>query len=60
MGERFGNHTFRGTGIMAYLKNEGALGQAQHMEANASISTMRIYDRCELETTPDEVEPIIL
>ena len=45
---------------MAYLKNEGALGQAQHMEANASISTMRIYDRCELETTPDEVEPIIL
>lgn len=60
LGERFGNHTFRGTGITAYLKNEGALEQAQYMAAHASISTTRIYDRREQEATLDEVERIIL
>ena len=29
---RIGNHTFRATGITAYLKNKGTLEAAQHIE----------------------------
>ena len=60
LGGRFGNHSFRGTGITAYLKNEGSLDQAQFMAGHANISTTKIYDRREQETTLDEVERIIL
>ncbi|MEO0632485.1 MAG: tyrosine-type recombinase/integrase, partial [Planctomycetota bacterium] len=60
LGGKFSNHTFRGTGITSYLKNGGALEQAQYMAAHANISTTRIYDRREQEASLDEVERIIL
>lgn len=36
LGDRFSNHTFKGTGITAYLSNDGALERAQYMAGHAS------------------------
>lgn len=60
LGEKFSNHTFRGTGITAYLKNDGQLERAQYMAGHASPTTTKLYDRREQEATLDEVERIIL
>lgn len=60
LGDRFGNHTFRGTGITAYLSNDGALERAQYMAGHASPRTTKLYDRRDQEATLDEVERIIL
>jgi len=49
------NHTFRGTGITAYLENGGALEQARQMTAHASTRTTQLYDRREDLVTLDEV-----
>jgi len=40
-----GNHTFRATGITAYLNNGGALEHAQSMAAHESPRTTKLYDR---------------
>src|SRR5208337_4358518 len=40
-----GNHTFRATGITAYLSNGGALEHAQEMAAHESPRTTKLYDR---------------
>ena len=42
---RIGNHTFRATGITAYLSNNGALETAQHIANHASPRTTMLYDR---------------
>lgn len=60
LGEKFTNHTFRGTGITAYLSNDGPLDQAQYMAGHASPQTTKLYDRRQQEATQDEVEKIIL
>ncbi len=60
LGDRFTNHTFRGTGITAYLSNDGALERAQYMAGHASPKTTKLYDRHDQEATLDEVERIIL
>lgn len=60
LGERFTNHTFRATGITAYLKNGGQLEQAQYMACHASPRTTKLYDRRQQEASLDEVERIIL
>jgi integrase len=60
LGDRFSNHTFRGTGITAYLKNDGQLERAQYMAGHASPRTTKLYDRRDQEATLDEVERIIL
>lgn len=60
LGDRFSNHTFRGTGITAYLANDGRLEQAQLMANHASPTTTRLYDRRDQEASLDEVERIIL
>jgi len=60
LGERFTNHTFRATGITAYLENGGQLEHAQTMAAHSSPSTTRLYDRTDDEVSLDEVERIIL
>jgi len=39
------NHTFRGTGITAYLENGGTLEKARQMAAHASTRTTQLYDR---------------
>jgi len=53
-----GNHTFRATGITAYLANGGALEHAQEMAAHESPRTTKLYDRTMERLTQDEVERI--
>jgi len=55
-----GNHTFRATGITAYLANGGALEYAQEMAAHESPRTTKLYDRTKERLTQDEVERIRL
>jgi len=50
------NHTFRGTGITAYLENGGTLEKARQMAAHAR--TTQLYDRREDRVTLDEVVKI--
>ena len=57
---RIGNHTFRATGITAYLKNNGALETAQHIANHASPRTTMLYDRRQEEISLDEVERIVI
>src|ERR1700719_2801530 len=42
---RIGNHSFRATGITAYLKNNGTLEHAQTLANHASPRTTKLYDR---------------
>ncbi len=53
-----GNHTFRATGITAYLKNEGTLEKAAQVVNHASTRTTQLYDRRADEVSIDEVERI--
>jgi hypothetical protein len=39
---KLGNHSFRGTGITAYLKNGGTLEKAAQMANHASTRTSRL------------------
>jgi site-specific recombinase XerD len=55
-----GNHSFRATGITAYLANGGALEHAQAMAAHESPRTTKLYDRTRERLTQDEVERIRL
>ena len=53
-----GCHTFRATGITAYLKNGGRLEIAQQMAAHESSRTTGLYDRRSDQVSLDEVERI--
>jgi len=53
-----GNHSFRATGITAYLSNGGTLEHAQAMAAHESPRTTKLYDRTKDRLTLDEVERI--
>ncbi len=55
-----GSHTFRATGITAYLGNGGVLEHAQEMAAHESPRTTKLYDRTKDRLTQDEVERIRL
>jgi hypothetical protein len=55
---QIGNHTFRATGITAYLKNNGTLEHAQHLANHESPRTTKLYDRRAEEISLDEVEKI--
>jgi site-specific recombinase XerC len=55
---KIGNHTFRATGITAYLKNGGALENAAAMANHASTRTTQLYDGRRDEISLDEVERI--
>jgi site-specific recombinase XerD len=57
---KIGNHTFRATGITAYLKNGGTLEKAAAMANHASTRTTQLYDRRAEEVTRDEVERILV
>ena len=57
---RIGNHTFRATGITAYLKNNGTLEAAQHIANHESPRTTKLYDRRQDEISLDEVERIAI
>ena len=58
--DAIGCHTFRATGITAYLANGGALEHAQEMAAHESPRTTKLYDRTKERLTQDEVERIRL
>jgi site-specific recombinase XerD len=51
-------HTFRATGITAYLLNGGTLEHAQAIAAHESPRTTKLYDRTTDEITLDEIERI--
>jgi site-specific recombinase XerD len=55
---KLGNHSFRATGITAYLKNGGTLEKAAQMANHASTRTMQLCDRRREELSLDEVEKI--
>jgi site-specific recombinase XerC len=58
IGTQIGNHTFRATGITAYLKNGGTLENAATMASHASTRTTQLYDRRRDDISLDEVERI--
>jgi integrase/recombinase XerC len=55
-----GNHTFRATGITAYLKNGGTLEKAATMANHSSTRTTQLYDRRGDDITLDEVERVLI
>jgi integrase/recombinase XerC len=57
---KIGNHTFRATGITAYLKNGGTLEKAAAMANHASTRTTQLYDRRSDAMSLDEVERVVI
>ena len=57
---KVGNHTFRATGITAYLKNGGTLERAATMANHSSTRTTQLYDRRSDDVSLDEVERILI
>ena len=57
---KIGNHTFRATGITAYLKNGGTLEKAAAMANHASTRTTQLYDRRRDEMSLDDVERVVI
>jgi integrase len=52
------NHSFRATGITAYLKNGGTLEKTASTADHASTRTTQLYDRRSDEVTLDKVERV--
>ena len=55
---KIGNHTFRATGLTAYLRNGGTLENAAVMTNHASTRTTQLYDRQRDEIRLNEAERI--
>jgi integrase len=53
-------HTFRATGITAYLENGGTIENAQAIANHESPKTTKLYDRTSDQITLDEVERILI
>lgn len=53
-------HSFRATGITAYLANKGTLEHAQAIAAHELPRTTKLYDRRSDEIALDEIEKIVL
>ena len=53
-------HTFRATGITAYLNGGGTLEHAQRIAAHESPRTTKLYDRTSDDISLDEIERIVL
>jgi len=53
-------HTFRATGITAYLENGGSLEHAQRIAAHESVRTTKLYDRTSDAVSLDEIERIVI
>lgn len=53
-------HSFRATGITAYLNNGGTLEHAQRIAAHESPKTTKLYDRTSDEVSLDEIERIVI
>jgi hypothetical protein len=57
---KLGNHSFRATGIIAYLKNGGTLEKTTATANHASTRATPLYDRRSDEVTLDKVERIAI
>ena len=53
-------HTFRATGITAYLLNGGSVENAQAIAAHESPRTTKLYDRTADEISLDEIARIVI
>ena len=53
-------HTFRATGITAYLSKGGTLDHAQQIAGHASPKTTTLYDRTADTISVDEIERIVI
>jgi integrase/recombinase XerD len=53
-------HTFRATGITAYLLNGGTIEKAQQIAAHESPRTTKLYDRTSDDLSLDEIEKILI
>ena len=53
-------HTFRATGITAYLENGGTIEKAQQIAAHESPKTTKLYDRTRDQISLDEIERIAI
>src|SRR3954447_15205154 len=60
LSERICCHTFRATGITAYLENGGTIEKAQQIAAHESPKTTKLYDRTSDQVTLDEIERIAI
>jgi integrase len=58
IGTKIGNHTFRATGIAAYLKSGGTLENAAAVANHASTRTTQLYDRRSDQVSLDEIERV--
>jgi integrase/recombinase XerD len=58
--DRICNHTFRATGITAYLENGDNIEKAQQIAAHESPKTTKLYDRTCDQIALDEVERIAI
>jgi len=56
--EEICNHTFRATGITAYLENGGTIEHAQQIANHESPKTTKLYDRTSDQIDLDEIEKI--
>jgi len=55
-----GCHSFRATGITAYLENGGTIENAQAIAGHESPRTTKLYDRTSDEISLDEIERILI
>lgn len=53
-------HSFRATGITAYLENGGTIEHAQQIAAHESPRTTKLYDRTSDAISLDEIERIVI
>jgi site-specific recombinase XerD len=53
-------HTFRATGITAYLLNDGLLEHAQKLACHESSATTKLYDRTSDDVSLDEIKKILI
>ena len=53
-------HSFRATGITAYLENGGTIEKAQAIAGHESPRTTKLYDRTNDDVTLDEIERILI
>jgi integrase/recombinase XerD len=60
LSKRVCNHTFRATGITAYLESGGTVEKAQQIAAHESPKTTKLYDRTEDKISLDEIERIVI
>lgn len=58
--DNIGCHTWRATGITAYMKNGGSLETAQTIAGHESPRTTKLYARMDDEVTLDEIEKIMI